>query len=152
MNYKGKYKVVNRAKYKGDADNVIFRSMWEKYCFRWLDENPAIKEWSSEEVVVPYYYDIDKQYHRYFVDIKYTTMEGKTFLVEIKPKKQTQAPTGKRKTKQYISESLTYVKNQCKWAAAIKYAQERNWQFVVWTEDTLLQLGIMPKAMGKPHK
>ena len=30
--------------------------------------NNDIIEWSSEETVVPYYYDIDKKYHRYFVD------------------------------------------------------------------------------------
>ena len=149
--YKGIYKVVNRHKYKGDADNVIFRSMWERYCFKWLDINPQIKEWSSEEVIIPYFYDIDKSYHRYFVDIKYTTVEGKTYLIEIKPDKQTKPPTGKRKTKQYVTEATTYVKNQCKWKAADKFAKDNNYEFQIWTEHTLQKLGIMPKSL-KPLK
>lgn len=151
MTYKGKYKVKNPAKYKGDYTNVVYRSMWERHCFKWLDEHPNIKEWSSEEVVVPYFFDVDKQYHRYFVDLKFVTTEGKTYLIEIKPDKQTKLPTSKRKTKQYVSESITYVQNQCKWIAAEKYANERGWHFEVWTEHTLQKLGIMPKPL-KPLK
>ena len=151
MTYQGLYKVVNPHKYNGDASKVVFRSMWERYCFRWLDSNPQIKEWSSEEVVVPYYYDVDKKYHRYFVDLKYVTTEGATYLIEIKPAKQTKLPTGTRKTKQYISESLTYVKNQCKWKAANEFAAERGWHFEIWTEHELQKLGIMPKPL-KPLK
>lgn len=145
MTYKGKYKVQNTAKYKGDPNNVIYRSMWERYCFVWLDNNPQIKEWSSEETVVPYYYDVDKKYHRYFVDLKYTTLEGKTFIVEIKPEKETAPPKRPDKSKRYISESLTYIKNQCKWHAAEQYATDRGWQFVIWTEKSLYVMGIMPK-------
>lgn len=147
VTYKGKYKVKNPSKYKGDALNVIYRSMWERYCFKWLDENPSIKEWSSEEVIVPYFFDIDKQYHRYFVDLKYTTVEGTTYLIEVKPKKQTEPPQGKRKTRQYVSEAVTYVQNQCKWKAATKYADERGWHFKIWTEQDLYAMGIMPKPL-----
>ena len=63
--YKGRYKVKNTKKYKGDYANVIFRSLWERNCFRWCDENPKVASWSSEEVVVPYFYEVDKRYHRY---------------------------------------------------------------------------------------
>lgn len=151
MNYQGIYKVANPHKYKGDATRVVYRSMWEKYCFIWLDKTSTIKEWSSEEVVVPYFYDVDKRYHRYFVDLRFTTTEGKTFLIEIKPDKETRVPVGKRKTKRYISESLTYIKNQCKWKAAEEYAKEKGWVFKVWTELDLQQMGIMPKPL-KPLK
>lgn len=150
MNYKGKYKPVNPQKYKGDVTNIIYRSMWERYCFHWLDHNPQIKEWSSEEVVIPYYYDVDKQYHRYFVDLKYTTVEGRTFIIEVKPLKETEPPKRPDKSKRYITESLTYIKNQCKWKAAREYAADRNWTFDVWTEKTLTSMGIMPKQSDKP--
>ena len=76
--YKGRYKVKNTKKYKGDYMNVVFRSMWERHCFRWCDENPKVESWSSEEVVVPYFYEVDKRYHRYFLDLKITFKEGKT--------------------------------------------------------------------------
>jgi hypothetical protein len=47
MAYSGKYKVKHRSKYKGDVDNVVYRSMWERNAFKWCDNNPNIKHWSS---------------------------------------------------------------------------------------------------------
>jgi hypothetical protein len=152
VTYKGKYRPTNVSKYKGDPTNVIYRSGWERYCFSWLDNNPNIKEWSSEEVVVPYYYDVDKKIHRYYVDLKFTTNEGRTFIIEIKPAKETAPPKRPDKTKRYISEALTYVKNQNKWEAATRYAKDRNWTFEIWTEKTLTDMGIMPKQSDKALK
>jgi len=149
--YSGRYKVKNRKKYKGDADNVVFRSMWERHCFKWCDENPNIKSWSSEEVVIPYFYDVDKKYHRYFMDLKITFKDGKTILVEIKPEKETQPPKRPDKSKRYINEAMTYVKNMNKWEAASKFAKDNNWGFQIWTEKTLTKMGIMPKQI-KPLK
>ena len=103
MAYSGKFKVKNLSKYKGDFDNVIYRSLWEKQVFKWCDENPKVKAWSSEETIVPYYYEADKKYHRYFPDVK-IVMEDKTILVEIKPAIQTEPPTGPKRTKRYIVE------------------------------------------------
>ena len=77
MAYSGKFKVKNLNKYKGDFDNVIYRSLWEKHVFKWCDENPKVKSWSSEETIIPYYYEADKKYHRYFPDVK-IVMEDKT--------------------------------------------------------------------------
>jgi len=149
--YSGRYKVKNRKKYKGDADNVVFRSMWERHCFKWCDENPNIKSWSSEEVVIPYFYDVDKKYHRYFMDLKITFKDGKTILVEIKPEKETVPPKRPDKSKRYINEAMTYVKNMNKWEAASKFAKDNNWGFQIWTEKTLTKMGIMPKQI-KPLK
>ena len=91
MVYSGKYQVKNKSKYNGDSSNVLYRSLWEKAVFQWCDKNAKVKSWSSEEIVVPYYYDVDKKYHRYFVDIK-IVFEDKTLLVEIKPEKETVPP------------------------------------------------------------
>ena len=63
MSYSGKFKVKNLSKYKGDFDNVIYRSLWERHVFKWCDENPNVKQWSSEEIIVPYFYEADKRYH-----------------------------------------------------------------------------------------
>ena len=151
MAYSGKYKVKNPHKYKGDHTNVIYRSLWEKYCFKWCDESPEVKEWSSEEVVIPYFYEVDKKYHRYFMDLKITFTNGKTILVEIKPEKETQPPKRPDKSKRYINEAMTYVKNMNKWEAASKFAKDNNWGFQIWTEKTLTKMGIMPKQI-KPLK
>jgi hypothetical protein len=149
--YSGRYKVKNTLKYKGDVSNVVFRSMWDRNCFAWCDDNSEIKEWSSEEIVVPYFYDVDKRYHRYFVDLKITFNNGKTILVEIKPEKEAQLPKRPDKSKRYLNEALTYVKNQNKWKAASEFAKDQGWSFEIWTEKTLQNMGILPKAL-KPLK
>ena len=77
MVYSGRYIVKNKSKYVGDFNNVIYRSLWERAGFSWCDKNPKIKGWSSEEIVIPYYYDVDKKYHTYYVDIK-MVFEDKT--------------------------------------------------------------------------
>jgi len=152
MAYSGRYQVMNRDKYNGDPDKVVYRSMWEKYVFIWCDTNPKVKKWSSEEIVIPYYYDVDKKYHRYFPDIFIQT-EEKSILIEIKPDKETKLPTGTRRTKKYINEGLTYIKNMNKWEAANEYCKDRNWEFQIWTEDTLIEMGLLQKKMpGKIKK
>ena len=148
MAYSGIYKVKNPKKYKGDFTKVIFRSGWELKVFIWCDNNPDVREWSSEEVVIPYYYAVDKKYHRYFVDLKIKYKSGKVVLVEIKPEKETELPKAS-KTKKYMTEALTYVKNMNKWEAAENYAKDRGWEFQVWTENTLQELGLMTKMPGK---
>lgn len=153
MAYQGVYKVKNTKKYNGDFTNVIYRSMWERNCFRWCDENPSVKSWSSEETVIPYFYDVDKKYHRYYVDLKITFTNGKTYLIEIKPAKETAPPKfNGKKTKRYINEGLTYVKNMNKWKAANEYAKDRGWEFHVWTENTLSEMGLLPKKTPKRLK
>ena len=150
MAYSGNYKVKNRNKYAGNPDKVVYRSHWEKLCFKWCDDNPNIIEWSSEEVVIPYYYEVDKKYHRYFMDLKIKTKDGKVTLIEIKPDKETKPPEFKgRRTKRYITEGLTYVKNQNKWEAAAEFAKDRDWGFEIWTEKTLQDMGIMKKPLKK---
>ena len=139
MVYSGIYQVKNKEKYKGDSSSVVYRSLWEKAVFAWCDKNPKVKGWSSEEVVIPYYYDVDKKYHKYYVDLK-IIFEDKTLLVEIKPEKETVPPVGPKRTKRYITEGLTYVKNMNKWEAANEYAKDRKWEFQVWTEKTLQEM------------
>ena len=153
MAYSGRYIVSNRDKYKGDADNVVYRSLWELACFKWCDGHPEIKYWSSEETVIPYFYDVDKKYHRYFVDLKITYNSGRTVLIEIKPDKETKPPEGQKRTRKYINESLTYVKNMNKWEAANEYCKDRGWEFHIWTEETLREMGLLTKPVpGKLKK
>lgn len=149
--YKGKYTVKNKSKYKGDLGNVTYRSSWEKAAMRWCDANPKVEYWSSEETVIPYYYEYDKKYHKYYIDLKIKYNTGKVVLVEIKPNYQTEPPTGSRRTKKFIREALEYVKNMNKWEAADTYAKDRNWDFQIWTEETLIKMGIIKNRL-KPLK
>ena len=143
MAYKGKYTIKDKSKYLGDATKVIYRSMWERQTFKWCETNSRVKRWNSEEIVIPYKCKTDNRIHRYYVDLLVELDNKDIILVEIKPKKQTLAPKNpKRKTKRYINEVMTYVKNTSKWEAANQYANHKGWKFQVWTEDTLKNLGI----------
>lgn len=143
MAYKGRFTPKNFQKYSGDPTNITYRSLWERQVFKWLDDQSMVTKWSSEEVIIPYICKTDGKPHRYFVDIKMTLADGRTFLVEVKPKKETTPPKKPtKKSRRYITEVMTYAKNQAKWEAAEEYAKDRGWKFEVWTEDTLKALGI----------
>lgn len=141
--YSGKYRVINKGKYDGNYNAVSYRSLWERQVFRWCDEQPDVISWSSEETIIHYRCKTDNKIHRYFVDLKIRFKNGQTYLIEIKPKKQVEVPKIRsKKTKAYITEVLTYAKNQSKWSAASEYCADRGWIFEVWTEDTIKALGI----------
>jgi hypothetical protein len=54
-----------------------------------------------------------------------------------KPVKTTKTINKRKNTKTYINEQITYINNQCKWAAAEKYCAENNFKFVIVTEKNL---------------
>ena len=113
MAYKGRYKIKNPDKYLGNPTNVIFRSLWERNTFRWCENNPKVRAWSSEEIVVPYKCKVDNKLHRYFVDLYVEMNNGQTILVEIKPKKVSLPPKQpNRKTYKFLYEVITVSKNQ----------------------------------------
>lgn len=143
MAYRGKFTPKNPNKYIGDVKNIVYRSNWERNIMRWIDKNPAILKWNSEEVVIPYICQTDKKWHRYFMDFYFETKDGKKFLIEVKPKKETMPPKNPgRRTKRYIQESLTFIKNQSKWKATEQFAFENNCVFQIWSEDDIKSLGI----------
>jgi hypothetical protein len=60
------------------------------------DNNSNVIKWGSENVVIPYISPVDGRAHRYFVDNFVVIREGSKigkYLIEIKPFKQTFAPT-----------------------------------------------------------
>ena len=148
--YHGKYTVKNPNKYRGDPTMVQYRSLWERNVMKHLDNSTNVVSWSSEEVVIPYRYDGDGRVHRYFVDFFVEYSSGQKLLIEVKPFKETQLPKGK-KTKRYLNEAMTYVKNQNKWKAAEEFAKDRGWHFVIWTEKNEPLKSLIPKST-KPLK
>lgn len=137
--HKGKYKVKNPEKYKGNPNNVIYRSSWELKFFNYCDKNPDILQWASEEpfMVVPYKSPIDGKWHRYFPDVWIKTATD-TFLIEIKPFKETQEPKKRsRVTRKYLYEVKTWGINSNKWKAAQEFCEDRKWKFKIITEKEL---------------
>jgi hypothetical protein len=142
MFHKRVYKPINPEKYSGDPTNIIMRSSWETRFATWCDHNPSILKWNSEETIIPYRCPTDNRFHRYFVDfnIQVKQRDGsiKRYLVEVKPAKQTAPPVFPgRQTKRYLAESMTFIKNQAKWAAAKEYCKDRGWEFKIITEKEL---------------
>jgi hypothetical protein len=142
MFHKRRFVPVFPEKYSGDPTCIIMRSSWETRFASWCDKNPSVVKWKSEETVIPYRCPTDNKIHRYFVDfqIQIKTKDNvlKTYLVEVKPAKQCEPPVYPgRRTQRYLTESLTFIKNQAKWAAAREYSKDRGWEFKIITEHEL---------------
>lgn len=140
--YQGLFTPKNPQKYIGDVNNIVYRSFWELKFMRWCDLDENILEYGSEEIVIPYFDVTTEKVRRYFPDfymkIKTSQNTIEKYIVEIKPKKQTTAPKQpKRKTKNWLYESVTYEKNRCKWAAAELFCQKHGLKFKIVTEIEL---------------
>ena len=139
---KSRFKPLHPSKYKGDPNNIICRSSWERKFCQWCDRNRSIIYWASEEISIPYVSPKDNRVRRYYPDFLIKVQEKnnniKTYVVEVKPKKQTLPPKPrKRVTKSYIYECTTYAVNQAKWKAASEYCKDHLIQFKIVTEDEL---------------
>ena len=159
----GLYKPLHPEKWKGDINDIVFRSGWEYKCCKYFDDNPNVLAVSSEEFPlynengtytmvrgIPYWNPIKNRMARYFIDfwIMYKSSSGKIIqaLIEVKPHKQTIPPkmtktktgrvTEKRKNR-FLKEQVTYTINQAKWDAAKKFAKKHNMLFFVVTENEL---------------
>jgi len=137
----GIFKPVNESKYRGSTP-VVYRSGLELNFYRWCDRNDKVLQWGSESVVVPYLSPKDGRMHRYFVDgvlVLKTPKGPKKFLVEIKPDKQTRAPTtsGRKSKKNLLYEQIQWAVNQSKWESAGNWCKKNGFQFVILTEKDL---------------
>lgn len=141
MSNKGKFTPKNPKKYKGDSSNIIYRSSWEVRVMKYLDEHPNVIWWGSEELPIPYLSPVDRRVHRYFPDfiVKMRKSDGSvmTYIIEVKPEKQTLPPKQKRKTKTYLQEAITYEINLAKWEAAREFCKDHGWKFQILTEKEL---------------
>ena len=147
MAYKGRYNPVNPKKYKGNSQNIIYRSLWERKFMVYCDTNDKVLEWGSEEIIIPYISPWDGKVHRYFPDfyikVKQSSGDLKKFIIEVKPKKQTRPPKPVvRKTKRWINEVRTFGINEAKWKHATKWCKDNDMEFKILTEE---ELGIRYK-------
>ena len=147
MSYKGRYNPVNPNKYKGNSQNIIYRSLWERKFMVYCDTNDKVLEWGSEEIIIPYVSPWDGKVHRYFPDfyikVKQSNGNIKKFIIEVKPKKQTRPPKPVvRKTKRWINEVRTFGINEAKWKHATKWCKDNDMEFKILTEE---ELGIRYK-------
>ena len=139
---KSRYTPVYPHKYKGNSKMIVCRSSWERKICQWCDMNNSIISWASEEFSIPYVSPKDNRVHKYYPDYLIKVKEKndmiKTYVVEVKPYKQTRPPKQRsRKTKSYLTECVTYAVNQAKWKAAKEFCEDHRIEFKVVTEKEL---------------
>jgi hypothetical protein len=108
---------------------------------KYLDTCESCIQWASEEFYIPYISPIDKRWHRYYPDflVEFAERDGsrKTSVIEIKPKRETEPPKQKRRTKRMLAEARTFAINTAKWKAARAFCNERGYAFRILTEKEL---------------
>jgi hypothetical protein len=140
MAYRSTYNPKNIKKYVGDYTKINCRSLWERNVCKFCDENDSITKWSFEEVVIPYLNPIDRKIHNYFPDflIQFKDKTGiKSWMVEVKPKKQTYLKENASK-----KEKITWVVNDAKWKAAKAYCDKNGLEFKLLTEKELFNNAV----------
>lgn len=146
MAYSGSFMPTNLEKYKGNFRKIKYRSTWEQYMMRWLDTNPQVVKWNSEEVVIPYFSNADGKKRRYFMDFWAKFDTGQEFFFEVKPAKETRPPVKPARLttaakRRYLDEIYTWQVNTDKWTAAQNVAVKMNINFRLITEHALKKLG-----------
>lgn len=134
------FKPKNPHKYVGDPTKIVCRSGIEHRYLKFFDETPSILNYASEEYKIPYLHPVDGKVHRYFPDfvVKVLTKTGETkiWMIEIKTSSDTIKPSkGKKRTKTFLTEVMTWEVNQAKWRAADAWCKKRNIEFKVMTEQ-----------------
>ena len=136
----GRYVIPERYKHKyiGDANNIFYRSKWEKTFMDYLCQSPNIKRWNSEDVVIPYINDLDRRRHEYYLDF-YVEVEKKDgtidkYWIECKPYSQTIPPREGQNPKTYAYQMKAYSTNMSKWKYAKEAAERNGAKFRVLTE------------------
>ena len=95
---------------------AYYRSLFELNALNYLEAHNQIVKYQIEPFRVSYEYEEKTRY--YVVDFWIQTTKGE-FIIEIKP-----------------SCHVSHPKNNAKFSAAKKFAEEKGWSFEIWTEKT----------------
>jgi hypothetical protein len=128
----GKYTIKNPEKYIGKRAPT-YRSSWEFTFCSFCDNNPAVINWASEAINIPYYNPVSGKNTIYVPDFVIVYVDAKqkkhTEIIEIKPSTQTTMESAKS-----YRDKLSVAINMAKWAAADAWARANNMRFRVVTE------------------
>lgn len=131
----GKYTVKNAEKYVGNKAPT-YRSSWEFTFCSFCDNNPAIIQWASEAINIPYRNPITGKNTIYVPDFLVIYLDANqkrhTELIEIKPSTQTTMESAKSQR-----DKLSVAINMAKWAMADAYCKSQGIRFRVITEFDL---------------
>lgn len=138
----GYYRPKHPDKYRGDPTHIRYMSSWEYKVDEFLDNNPNILQWSSEEFYIPYYHPFRKRPARYYPDywVKFKNRKGEIVqeIWEVKPSTQTKK-TRSKNPKQKLYEQATYAVNVSKWKAANQFCHKYGIKFRILTEKDIFK-------------
>lgn len=136
----GFYEILNPDKYVGKK-TPHYRSSWEHSFMRFCDNNPAVLQWASEAVHIPYRNPFTNRNTIYVPDflIIYQNKGGERIgeLIEIKPGKQTTLEAAGKSAR----DQAAAVLNMFKWQAASAWARDQGLRFRVVTESDMFHQG-----------
>jgi hypothetical protein len=131
----GIYEVKNPQKYVGSG-KPKYRSGWEMSFFMFCDNNPAVLQWASEALKIPYRNPLTGKQTIYVPDIfmVYQNKFGQKIaeVVEIKPSTQSVLTEAKSRR-----DKLAVALNHAKWQAANAWCKSQGIKFRVVTEKEL---------------
>lgn len=157
-------------KYIGDPSQIIYRSSYEYKFLLYCCYNPNILKFGSEVLSVKYLNPVTNlEYNKknnlnnadprnwklanYWIDfwilVKKRDGTESRVLIEIKPHCDTLPPkptpldARMKQRKAFIRQSKIYLENKAKWEAATQYAKDNGMEFLVVTERTMKDMGIM---------
>jgi hypothetical protein len=136
----GKFNLKHPEKYVG-GKSPTYRSGWEFTFMKFCDEHPAISQWASEAVKIPYRHPFTGKQTIYVPDffIVYNDKNGKqrVELVEVKPENQTL----KEKLGRSRANQAHWVVNQAKWEAARAWCKQKGILFRIVNEKDIFHNG-----------
>ena len=110
-----------------------YRSSWEFTFMSFCDNNPAVLNWASEAVTIPYFNPVKGKQTIYVPDFLVVYIDANqkqhTELVEIKPSTEVTMESAKS-----YRDKLMVAMNMAKWAAADSWCRANNMRFRVVTE------------------
>lgn len=136
----GKFNLKNPEKYVGNK-TPTYRSGWEFAFMKMCDEHPAILQWASEAIKIPYKNPFTGKQTIYVPDffIAYADKNGTSHaeLIEVKPSNQAlKEKVGTNKNNQ-----AHFLLNKAKWEAARAWCKQNRIAFRIVTEDDIFHKG-----------
>ena len=134
------FKMKNPEKYVGN-NKPLYRSSWELAVMQMCDKNPAIQQWASESIKIPYRDPLTGKHTVYVPDffVMYVDKNQKQHaeIWEVKPAKHTFLESvGKNPYDQ-----ANYVRNMAKWQVARQWAKKAGVTFRILTEHDIFHMG-----------
>lgn len=136
----GRFELKNPQKYIGNK-TPLYRSSWEWAFMQFCDNNPAIEQWASEAIKIPYRDPLTGRQTIYVPDffIQYVDKNGGKHaeVVEVKPMSQAlKEKVGRNKVNQ-----AHLVRNMAKWEAARIWCKRQGLYFRIVSENDIFHQG-----------